>query len=451
MRIKTLIAATWLLLSGCSATLTSRDLVLDLQSPGGVPIGITMKSIDTSETGNTDSYNNAKNDIYTTLLSESKGLVGEYTDQPLLLSIAYRFKPAFDADAGIGILSFVLPFLAFVPEDNNEPYYVDYTVTDTRANIVLHRSLKGMASGFIKGYWVGRIGAASKLRMKEGEHAARNAARLVLKDIQGNMDKLVAAVNASRLAAAPSLPNASGAPDRGTSSGPSESAATFEEAKKIGTYAAYRDFLNRFPYALERKDALSAMAALVGKPKGTYDGYKKFVTDFPDGLDFVPHDFQLYLIGPEGMRVHDIIGLIKEGIEDTVIAAKIRIQSGFYKDFSVQEISALKKEGVPASIIEAMLDSTSRAKRMQEEERSKKVMESLLADIQRAQRRLEELKASQSQQVQTSAAREGEGNTAADIAKNCGAQIVALEACKQLPGLLQSACKATAKAKFPCE
>lgn len=451
MRIKTLIAATWLLLSGCSATLTSRNLVLDLESPGGVPIGITTKSIDTSGTGNTGSYNYATNDIYTTLLSESKGLVREYTDQPLLLSIAYRFKPEFEADAGIGTISLILPFLAFVPEDNNEPYYADYTVTDTRGNIVLQRSLKGMASGFIKGYWIGRLSAAGELRTKEGEHAARNAARLVLKDIQGNMDKLIAAVNAPRLAVAPSLPKTSGAADRGTGSGSAESAAAFEEAKRIGTYAGYRDFLNRFPYALERKDALSAMAALVGKPKGTYDGYKKFVTDFPDGLDFVPQDFQLYLIGPEGMRVHDIIDLLKKGIEDTVIAAKIRMQNGFYKDFSFQEISALKKKGVPASIVEAMLDSTSRAKRMQEEERSKKEMEMLLADIQRAQRRLEELKASQSQQVQTSAAREGEGNTAADIAKNCVAQIAALEACKQLPGLLQSACKATAKAKFPCE
>jgi hypothetical protein len=413
-----------------------------------------MDRIDASKTGNTGAYFNSRNDLYSTLLSESKGTVREYTDQPLLLSIAYRFRPQFDANPVIGVPSFFLPFLAFVPESNNEAYHVDYAVTDSRGTMVHRRSLKGEAAGFIKGYFIGRLGAAQELRAKEGQYAAQNAARLVLKDLDESMETLIAAVNAPRAASAPFPPpvepTSPAAPSAGTGPPSAEALAAFEGAKKANTYAAYGDFLQRFPGAAMRKEALAAMAGSVGKPKGTYAAYKKFVNEFPDGLEFVPQDTQLILVGPEGMRVYDILGLLRQGIEDTVLAAKIGMQNGIYRDFSFKEISALRKKGVPACIVEAMLDSTNRAKREQEEQQKKKEMESILADIQRAQKRIDELKTAQAQQVQTAPQQES-GNAVADTVKNCAAQVVALEACKQLPGLLQAVCKATAKANFRCE
>jgi hypothetical protein len=120
MLIKALILTAGLLLSGCSATLTSRDIALDLRSPNSVPIGVTMDRIDTTKTNNTGTYFNSKNDLYNTLLSESKGNIRTYSDQPLLLSIAYQFKPEFDANPLIGIPSFILFPLAFVSEDSKE-------------------------------------------------------------------------------------------------------------------------------------------------------------------------------------------------------------------------------------------------------------------------------------------------------------------------------------------
>jgi hypothetical protein len=409
MRIKLLIITAGLLLSGCSATLTSKNIVLDLQSPNRVPIGVTIDRINTSQAGNTGTYNNSANDLYNTLLSESKGIVGEYKDQPLLLSIAYQFKPEFDANPLIGVPSLFLPFLAFVPEDNDEEYRVDYAVTDSRGNAVHRRSLKGRVAGSITGYFIGRLDAAQKLRTQEGEYAANNAARLVLKDIDQNMETLIAAVNSPHFAntavatpAALTRPSTANA-NAGVGSPSAETAAAYEQVKKANSYAAYEDFLKRFPDAPERKEALAALAGIVGTPKPTLAGYKKFVNEFPDGLEFVPQDTQLFLIGPEGMRVHDILGLLKEGIEDTVIAAKIRMQNGIYRDFSFKEISALKKKGVPACIVEAMLDSTNRAKRAQEEQQKKQEMEALLADIQHAQKRLDELKTAQAQQVPASA------------------------------------------------
>lgn len=456
MRIRALIITAGLLLSGCSATLTSRDLALDLRSPKSVPIGVTMDRIDTAKSSNTGSYYNSKNDLYNTLLSESKGNVRAYTDQSLLLSVAYRFQPEFDANPLIGIPSFFLPFLAFVSEDSNEEYQVDFAITDSGGKMVHQRSLKGTVTGSIKGYFIGRLNAAQKLRTQEGEYAAHNAARLVLKDIDENMETLVAAANAPRLVSAPSsqpvAPSKPAAATTGAEPPSAEAIVAYEQAKKAGTYDGYESFLQQFPDAPQRKEALAVMAGIAGKPKGTYDGYKKFVNEFPDGLEVVPQDFQLVLIGPEGMRVHDILGLLKEGIEDTVIAAKIRMQNSVYRDFSFKEISALKKKGMPAGIIEAMLDSTNRAKRAQDELQKKKEMEALLADIQHAQQRLDELKAAQAQASPTNTPVQAASNsTLADTAKNCASQIAALEACKQLPALLQSICKMTAKSQFPCE
>jgi len=164
------------------------------------------------------------------------------------------------------------------------------------------------------------------------------------------------------------------------------------------------------------------------------------------------------------MRVHDILDLLKEGIDANVIAAKIRMQNGIYKDFDFKEISALKKKGMSAVLIEAMLDSTNRAKRAQEELQKKREMEALLTDINHAQRRLDELKAAQGAQkaqaqtqvqVQSSVPvqqqPQGTSTALADTVKNCTAQIAALEACKRLPGFGQSMCKAVAKSQFPCD
>jgi len=352
MRIKLMIVCAVLIVSGCSATLTSRDIALDLRATKTVPIGVLADNIDVTQASRSGKYGNFKNDLHTTLLSESKGNVQAFTNQPLQMSIAFRFQPEFNNSALIGITSMFLPFLAFVTEDNNEVFGVDYAIRDNRGSIVHQRSLKGNVTGSMDGYYIGRIDAKNQLLALEGEYAAKNAARMVLKDIDENAEALYAAVNAPRLVAALAPPivamttliPATPPPAAVRTSG--ESADAYQEAKKLNTPAAYEGFLRQFPDASERRDALAAMAVIVGKPKGNYEKYRGFVDAFPDGLEFVPQEFRLALIGPEGMRVHDILDLLKEGIDANVIAAKIRMQNGIYKDFDFKEISALKKKGL---------------------------------------------------------------------------------------------------------
>lgn len=85
------------------------------------------------------------------------------------------------------------------------------------------------------------------------------------------------------------------------------------------------------------------MAGLIGNQNGTYEDYRKFVVAYEDGLEFVPENHRLALTGPEGMRVRDIAEFRKKGVEDNVIAAKIRMGKGKYKNFSFDEIDNSKR------------------------------------------------------------------------------------------------------------
>lgn len=228
-----------------------------------------------------------------------------------------------------------------------------------------------------------------------------------------------------------------------------------KQAKSLNTLPAYDKFLHEHPDSPSRREVLTAISLLIKQQNGSYESYRKFVAEYEDGIEFVPSRYRLTLIGPEGMRVHDIVGLLRQGIKDTVIAAKVRMQNAMYKDFDGKEMVALKKMGMTDVLIETMLDSTGRAKRAREELQKKKEMENLLAEIQQAQKKLDEAKATQEQEQQQPqvavTGQQDSGPSVGETVKNCAAQIAALEACKHLPWPANSVCAATAKSQFPCQ
>jgi len=234
-----------------------------------------------------------------------------------------------------------------------------------------------------------------------------------------------------------------------------EDAGAYKQAKSLNTLQAYVEFLHAHPSSPSRRAALESMSRIIKIQGGSYESYRKFVADYEDGMEFVPSQQRLALIGPEGIRVHDIVELLRQGIKDTVIAAKVRMQNAMYKDFDGKEMVTLKKMGMTDILIEAMLDSTGRAKRAQEELQKKKEMENLLAEIQQAQKKLDEAKTAQGQQQQQpqtmASGQQNNGPSLGDTVKNCAAQIAALEACKRLPWPANSVCAATAKSQFPCQ
>jgi hypothetical protein len=450
MRIKAIIISLGLLLTGCSATLHSKDIVLDLKPAKNITIGLNQGAIDLSKAAYMGTH---QNDLRNVLLSESKGLVRESADQPLGLSLSVQFQPKFRADDFIGITSFFLPFLAFVPETSSETYAVNYAISDRYGNVAHQRLLQGTVVGSMKGYFIGRLDATETMKKMEAEYVAKNAARLVLKDISENSEELFAAAHAAPgmrrvVAAHTTQPSAA---QSVVSETDAEDTSAYQQAKSLNTYDAYAGFLREYPTSPNRRGALTAMALLIKKQKGSYENYRKFVVEFADGLEFVPSPYGLTLAGPEGMRVHDILILLKQGLEDAVIAAKIRMQNAGYKDFNFEEIGTLKKMGVTSVLIEAMLDSTSRATREQEDLQKKKDLENLLAEIQRTQKKLDTMKVAQQQPQTTVQAQQANSPSVGDTVKNCAAQIAALEGCKQLPWPANSICASTAKSQFPCQ
>jgi hypothetical protein len=450
MRIKAIVLSFGLLFSGCSATLHSKDIALDLKPAKSINIGLNKGAIDLSKAAYMSTH---QNDLQNVLLAESKGLVRELADQPLTLSLSVQFQPVFRADDFIGITSFFLPFLAFVSETSNEMYGVNYAIRDRYGNVAHQRFLQGTVEGSMKGYFIGRLDATETMKKMEAEYAAKNAARLVLKDIAENSEVLFAAAHAApgtrRVA---STGEALPAPVKADVDEPSaESLSAYQQAKSINTFDAYAGFLREHPASPSRREALAAMVLLIKKQKGSFESYRKFVVAFEDGLEFVPSPHRLALTGPEGTRVHDILILLKQGIEDKVIAAKIRMRNAVYKDFNYEEIGTLKKMGTTGVLIEAMLDSTTRAKREQEDLQKKKDMENLLAEIQRTQKKLDTMKVAQQQPEPTALGQQAAGPSVGETVKNCAAQIAALEGCKHLPWPANSLCAATAKSQFPCQ
>jgi uncharacterized protein YhaN len=111
--------------------------------------------------------------------------------------------------------------------------------------------------------------------------------------------------------------------------------------------------------------------------------------------------------------------------------------------------------GVTDALIEAMLDSTARAKREQDDLQKKNEMEGLMTEIQQMRKKLDELKTAQAEQQSqapsTATASQVSGPSLGDTVNNCASQLAALEACKQLPHLAGMLCRSVAKSQFPCE
>jgi hypothetical protein len=108
--------------------------------------------------------------------------------------------------------------------------------------------------------------------------------------------------------------------------------------------------------------------------------------------------------------------------------------------------------GIPKVVVEAMIESTSRATQEEEEMQKKQKMADLLAEIHQMQNELVDLKtAKASAAVMPVSSVQSQGPSLGDAVTNCASQTAALDACKHLPSLGAMVCRGAAKAQFPCE
>jgi len=189
-----------LMMSGCSAYVRTPDIVLEYQPPKDVAIGLSMTDVDVSKAQATSDYNNYANDMFSTLLNESKGSITRYDNQLFRLKVSLQISPTnIAADALIGVPSLFIPPLAFVPEASTDTYRVTYAIRDQYENIILEQDLHADVEGALQGYFVGRINAGMRVGSVKAAYAAKNAARLVLRDMNQGQNAETLVMAAKRL------------------------------------------------------------------------------------------------------------------------------------------------------------------------------------------------------------------------------------------------------------
>jgi hypothetical protein len=166
-------------------------------------IGVADSSIvvseDLGDRGNSDGghpRSDLEAPLLRALISQSGGAVAAAGDQALRLfaNLTFEGKHPRPNDL-IGIFSFFLPPLAFIPESVGAPYVVDYALRDREDRTVFAQKLEGSVDGAFKGWYIARIKACQDLFKEEQEFAAQEAARMVLSDVFAHASQIDAARN----------------------------------------------------------------------------------------------------------------------------------------------------------------------------------------------------------------------------------------------------------------
>lgn len=90
-----------------------------------------------------------------------------------------------------------------------------------------------------------------------------------------------------------------------------------------------------------------------------YQGLKTYTDDNPNAVYFIQSkSMRLMFTGPKGMKVGDILKLVKEGRSETIVVSLIKRVNTPYKEFALDEIDTLSNMGLSDVAISAMIDVT---------------------------------------------------------------------------------------------
>ncbi len=223
----------------------------------------------------------------------------------------------------------------------------------------------------------------------------------------------------------------------------------YDSAIKANSLDALKAYLSEFPNGAHRKEVIERAVNLAKADPQKLVALASLASVAPKALDLIPVSERVLLIGPEGLRVQDVLALLESGVVEGVVASKIKGAGKAYKDFAVDELAMLKQLEVPDTIVQAMLDATAAAKRKKETDDASAA---LRAEIDA----LKQLIAAQakapaggsgasSKPAQTVQTKEGP----MDMAASCAKRLAALKGCGALP-MGASICQTAAKSSFPC-
>jgi len=215
----------------------------------------------------------------------------------------------------------------------------------------------------------------------------------------------------------------------------------YAQLARSGEQGLYR-FCQQYPNSSLLSNALSSHFVKIEKGSGFINQYSTLIKRCPVAIKYQPASYELLKVGPNRMKISDILHLIERNMSSTLIATKIKTGEHVYKDFSLEEISNLNNFGIKDNIISAMIESTFNKKKADqvqarlnklEEENNKLKAQALKNSQRRAQPQL-----TQKQQKEK------------NMPLECIKLAAALKACDQTSGFLSMGCKAMAKSSFDC-
>lgn len=230
----------------------------------------------------------------------------------------------------------------------------------------------------------------------------------------------------------------------------------FDKAMAKKSFSSAYDYIVSNPnsiYVNEAVDQAVKFNKKVKRRKSREANYQKlaslnssYIDKFPQNIRY---DMRLKSVGPSEFNIGKIIGMKKEGLSPSIIAAKVLATNKPYKNFEIDEIKYLKKKGLNDSIIEAMLKSTanydSQVKQVQQNKEMMAQIQKLIKNSQKQNTR-----SNTRNNYRSNVRRPASYKKPQSQVGTCLKRKLALDACRKVGGFMKSACEITARSTYPC-
>lgn len=231
-------------------------------------------------------------------------------------------------------------------------------------------------------------------------------------------------------------------------------------AKEKHTIRSYDDYLQNHSVGLFRKNAFNSLFNLIEENSDKENLFLTYYEKYPNGIQFIPIDYRLQIIGPKNLKIKNLKEHLANGIGSQILISKIKRVTTGYKNFDLEEISKLKEWKFSDNLISTMMDITFA---IEKEEKEKIEKEGLKAEISRLTALVEKLQASQaSEQSNEPIGYDKQGNpiydaiadkgkdVVKDCAKKLAERLVKVQACGQLPWPASTICENTLESDNSC-
>ena len=193
------------------------------------------------------------------------------------------------------------------------------------------------------------------------------------------------------------------------------------------TVDAYSEFLVLYPGTPIRGEVNARIVVLLAGRSDRDEQIRGFLKRDSIFLDALPMNDRLAWTGPDNLMVRDLQQLLRDGIGVAILEQKVLASRGVYRDFSLDELRALKQMKVDDRLVAAMLKSSND---------NRKAVPAAVA--------------ARSEAPQVVARVAPVAKEEDSMPAECLKLAAAVKACDQAGGFLAMACKMGAESQFKC-